>query len=160
MEIDEQQSEQSRQDRIKDLCNNSGISAIGRAANAKSRLKGGFWLSLLTLALIGFSQNIYENIQRYKSYPILTQMEQEYNVFLWPHVTICNPSSPIAFWAKPDLIKTWDKLGEKVKKLSQMKYEGGKAVHMQDHYYRMSSVDPTLFFKGSPLSSILSLQVI
>lgn len=156
---EKQRSSRSRDERVKELCNDSGISAIGKAASASNKVVMMFWLILLLAAIVGCFFTLYFNFARYMAVPVLTQLNREFGKFQWPHMTFCNPSNPIPFWTNRGLKDKWDALGEKAAKLPPMVYQGGKDVAVSDLFLRMFSLNPQEFYKNNLTSSILSLQV-
>lgn len=149
---------QSRDERVKELCGDSGISAIGKAASASNKVIMAFWLLLLLAAVIGCFFTLYFNFIRYLAVPVLTQLNRAYGKFEWPHITFCNPSSPIPFWANPELEAKWKALGQRIK-APEMVYEGGKKVKVSDLYLRMFSLSPEEFYRNNLTSFILSMMV-
>lgn len=137
-------------------CTVKGLSRSFASKRYKFKL---LWGILFIVGVVMFCINIHKVAVRYHEEPILTQFDRRQIPFKWPHITLCNPSNPIAFWAKPELKANWEALSKTFKEKYEKNLPRYNGIPLWDQYVMMSSIDPSVYFQSSLNATIQSIKV-
>ncbi|GAA32497.1 hypothetical protein CLF_112073 [Clonorchis sinensis] len=76
------------------LLQHSTVHGLSHVSSASSHVGRITWFVLFVTGIAGFCINLSLIVSRYLSKPVLTSIFNDHDDFVWPDITICNPSAP------------------------------------------------------------------
>lgn len=143
--IEVKSSQAQRVDHLKDLLAGSSFSGLSHIASNRSRWIKSFWTLIFLSGLVGFTFNLYGLVNRFMKKPVVENYSPVGRKFIWPDITMCNPTNPLPMWLYPSLSRRWKALVNR-----SLPYEasiGAASGRMQkyDTIIAMSSLEPLEF---------------
>lgn len=139
---------------LKDTVANSSFVGLSHVAAARSRWIKAFWSSVLLSGIVGFGFNFYSLAARYVTYPVAESYDPTFAAFVWPDITLCNPTNPIPFWKFDDAEAVWKSLINRTHEYALALNKKGNRVK-KNNQIAMNTLSPYVFSYDEYIASFV-----